>query len=77
MATLTIRNLPDGVHRKLKRRAGEHGHSTEQEVRLILAAVVEPPENLADMLLAIGKRLDGTVVRLERDRRPLKPDALT
>jgi plasmid stability protein len=37
MATLTVRNLPDDVHRALRLRAAEHGRSTEGEVRAILA----------------------------------------
>ncbi len=37
MAMLTVRNLPDDVHRALRVRAAQHGHSTEAEVREILA----------------------------------------
>ena len=37
MAMLTIRNLPDDVHRALRVRAAMHGKSTEAEVREILA----------------------------------------
>ncbi len=33
MATLTIRNLSDEVHRSLRVRAALHGRSTEAEVR--------------------------------------------
>lgn len=35
MATLTIRNLDDAVRDQLRRRAAEHGHSMEGEVRQI------------------------------------------
>ena len=31
MAMLTVRNLPDDVHRALRVRAAQHGHSTEAE----------------------------------------------
>ena len=37
MAMLTVRNLPDDVHRALRVQAALHGHSTEAEVREILA----------------------------------------
>jgi plasmid stability protein len=40
MATLTIRNLPEDVHAKLRVRAAQHGRSTEAEVRAVLAEVV-------------------------------------
>ena len=36
MTTLTVRNLPDEVHRALRIRAAGHGRSTEAEVRAIL-----------------------------------------
>jgi len=42
MAMLTVRNLPDEVHRALRVRAAQHGHSTEAEVREILAVAVKP-----------------------------------
>lgn len=42
MAVLTVRNLPDEVHRALRMRAAEHGRSMEAEVRSILEATVKP-----------------------------------
>ena len=42
MAMLTVRNLPDEVHRALRMRAAQHGKSTEAEVRDILANAVKP-----------------------------------
>jgi len=33
MAMLTVRNLPDDVHRALRAQAVQHGHITEAEVR--------------------------------------------
>lgn len=32
MAMMTIRNLPDDVHRALRMQAAQHGRSTEAEV---------------------------------------------
>ncbi|BDI05751.1 FitA-like ribbon-helix-helix domain-containing protein [Sphaerotilus microaerophilus] len=46
MPTLTVRNLPDEVHRALRLRAAQHGRSTEAEVRDILDATVRPPQRL-------------------------------
>ena len=41
MANVTVRNLPDAVHRALRARAATHGRSTEAEIRYILEAVAE------------------------------------
>lgn len=59
MASLSVRNLPDGVHRALKRRAAEHGRSAEAEARAILAEVVLPPseERMGSALRRIGGAL--------------------
>ncbi|GMM60902.1 FitA-like ribbon-helix-helix domain-containing protein [Novosphingobium pituita] len=46
MPALTIRNIPDDVHRGLKALAASHGQSTEAEVRAILAAAVKPASRL-------------------------------
>ena len=42
MATLTVRNVPDNVHKGLRLRAAENGRSVEEEVRRILAEQVTP-----------------------------------
>jgi plasmid stability protein len=46
MAILTVRNVPDEVHRALRLRAAEHGRSTEAEVREILALAVKPAQRM-------------------------------
>jgi plasmid stability protein len=59
MAMLTVRNLPDEVHRALRVRAAKHGNSIEAEVRDILAAVVSPENRikLGSLLADIGHQL--------------------
>lgn len=42
MATLTIRNVPDAIHRALRLRAASTGRSVEAEVRAILATTHQP-----------------------------------
>jgi plasmid stability protein len=56
---LTVRNLPDEVHRALRVRAAQHGHSTEAEVREILASAVKPETRvrLGDALAALGRKI--------------------
>lgn len=57
MAGLTVRNLPDEVHRALRVRAAEHGRSTEAEVRAILEDAVKPVARLklGSLLAEIGR----------------------
>jgi plasmid stability protein len=72
MAMLTVRNLPDEVHRALRVRAARHGRSTEAEVRAILEEAVRPQGRvrLGSMLAAIGRqaRLTDEEVALINDR---------
>lgn len=62
MAMLTVRNLPDDVHRALRVRAAQHGHSTEAEVREILATVVKPEGRVrvGEALAALGRKVSLT-----------------
>ena len=80
MAILTVRNLPDDVHRALRVRAARHGRSTEAEVREILATAVKPEKRvrLGDALAALGRKVgltneDFAVLEKVRDRTPAKP----
>lgn len=80
MAILTVRNVPDDVHRALRVRAAQHGRSTEAEVREILAAVVKPEKRVrvGDALAAIGRKVgltdeDFAVFESVRDKTPAKP----
>lgn len=41
MASITVRNLDEGLKQRLRVRAAENGKSMEQEVRDILAAALE------------------------------------
>lgn len=80
MAILTVRNVPDDVHRALRVRAAQHGRSTEAEVREILAAVVKPSRRVrvGEALAAIGRKIgltneDFAVFERVRDKTPAKP----
>lgn len=79
MAMLTVRNLPDDVHRALRARAAHHGRSTEAEVRAILEATVKPEgrQQLGSLLAGIGKRAalsdDEFAVFDQRDRSGAEP----
>jgi plasmid stability protein len=79
MAMLTVRNLPDEVHRALRVRAANHGCSTEAEVRAILEAAVRPDGRvrLGSLLANIGRRTglreEDLAAFNQRDRTPHEP----
>lgn len=67
MASITVRNLPDEVHRALRIRAAQNGRSTEAEIRAILESAVRPVDRakLGSALAALGDKyaLDLEIVR--------------
>jgi plasmid stability protein len=80
MATVTVRNLSDEVHRALRVRAAMHGRSTEAEIRDILESAVRPPERLrlGAALADLGRRVGLTNEDIEafehlRDKTPATP----
>ena len=80
MAMLTVRNLPDDVHRALRAQAALHGRSTEAEVREILATAVKPESRvrLGEALSALGRKVgltneDFEVFQQARDKTPAEP----
>lgn len=80
MAMLTVRNLPEEVHRALRVRAAQRGHSMEAEVREILASALKPEGRmkLGSLLAEIGRRAKLTdeeyaVFERVRDRTPARP----
>ena len=75
MSTLTIRKVPDEVHRALRVRAALNGRSAEAEVRAIIENAVAPKVNMAEALGAIGKSLGGIDVDFARDKRPYRTRA--
>ncbi|ADJ29257.1 FitA-like ribbon-helix-helix domain-containing protein [Nitrosococcus watsonii] len=79
MAMLTVRNLPEEVHRALRVRAATHGRSTEAEVRAILEEAVKPEGRvkLGSLLAGIGRRAglkdEEYAVFEQRDKTPAQP----
>ena len=81
MAMMTVRNLPDEVHRALRVRAAMHGRSAEAEVRAILEETVksEGRIKLGSLLADISRRAglqDEDLAVFERDKTPTKPVSL-
>jgi antitoxin FitA len=80
MASITIRNVPDDVHRALRVRAAQHGRSAEAEIREILEQAVKPPKRvrLGDALAALGRKVgltdqDIAVIDQMRNKSPAEP----
>ena len=80
MAMLTVRNIPDEVHRALRVRAAQHGQSMEAEVRGILESAVSPEGRvkLGSLLADVGRRAKLTdeefaVFEHVRNKTPARP----
>ena len=80
MAMLTVRNLPDDVHRALRVQAALHGRSTEAEVSEILTIAVKPQARLrmGEALWALGRKVgltnkDFEVSTQVTDKTPAQP----
>jgi len=77
MPTLTVRGLPEEVHRGLKLRAAQHGRSTEAEVREILEDAVRPKARvrIGSALAFFGARFGDLDLDFSRDQAPTDPAA--
>ena len=80
MAMLTVRNLPEEVHRALRVRAAQHGRSMEAEVREILEVTVAPEGRvrLGSLLADIGRQVrlsdeEAALFSDVRDKTPARP----
>lgn len=80
MPSITVRNIPDEVHRALKVLAARHGRSTEAEIRDILANAVKPQgrKQLGSLLAEIGRRArlsdaEFAIIEQVRDKTPARP----
>ena len=75
MPVVTVRRLSEETHRALKRRAAQHGRSTEAEIREILDATVRPEKRvrIGTELASLGKRFGGLDLKITRDQAPTEP----
>ena len=80
MPSITVRNVPDEVHRALRVRAARHGQSAEAEIRDILANAVKPQgrKQLGSLLAEIGRRAglsdeEFAIIEQVRDKTPARP----
>jgi plasmid stability protein len=75
MATVTVRNLPDEIHRALRIRAAQHGRSTEAEIREILAQAIHAKGRLrmGSELRRYAEQFGGVDLEIRRDPAPVEP----
>jgi antitoxin FitA len=75
MASITVRNLEDGLKTRLRVRAAEHGRSMEEEARCILREALdrESPRNLADLAVELFGAERGVDLDLHPPVRPRDP----
>ena len=75
MASITVRNLDDGLKRRLRIRAAENGRSMEQEAREILKHALEedsvPVRNLGSVIRARFAPLGGVELEIP-PREPMR-----
>ena len=81
MPSITIRNVPDAVHRALRARAALHGCSTEAEIRSIFEQAAKPEGRLklGSLLASIARDAGGMTeaeaehLKAMRDQAPAEP----
>jgi len=71
MAQMTVRNLPDDVHRRIKVIAGQRGISTEAAVRELLDEATRPAERLGDVVVAFSQNLNVAFPDINRASEPI------
>ncbi|MBP7657883.1 MAG: Arc family DNA-binding protein [Pseudoxanthomonas sp.] len=81
MSSITVRNIPDEVHRAIRVRAAMHGRSAEAEVRSILEQAAKPQGRLrlGTLLASIAREAGGltdeelALFENARDKTPAEP----
>ena len=70
MASLTIRNLDDGLKARLRIRAAQHGRSMEEEARQLIGEALKPESTAAATLSDIALSLFGPAHGIELQLAP-------
>lgn len=81
VASITVRNIPDEVHRAIKVRAAMHNRSAEAEIRDILEQAARPEGRLklGSLLASIAQEAGGLTdaeaerINQLRDKTPAEP----
>ena len=73
MPTMTVRNLPEEVHRRIRLYAAEHGLSAEAAVRRLLDEATRPSKRLGDVVVAFARSGRADFPESPRDRNSIEP----
>ena len=73
MPSMTVRNLPEDLHRRIRLYAAEHGLSAEAAVRRLLDEATRPAERLGDVVAAYARGRAADFPEIPRDRMPVSP----
>lgn len=73
MPTMTVRNLPEDVHRRIRLYAAEHGLSAEAAARRLLDEATRPAERLGDVVTAFARARNADFPDVSRDAAPIQP----
>lgn len=73
MPSMTVRNLSEDLHRRIRLYAAEHGLSAEAAVRRLLDEATRPAERLGDVVVAYARALAVDFPETPQDRTPVTP----
>jgi len=73
MPSMTVRNLPEDLHRRIRLYAAEHGLSAEAAVRRLLDEATRPAERLGDVVAAYARARAVDFPETPRDGTPVSP----
>ncbi len=73
MPSMTVRNLPEDLHRRIRLYAAEHGLSAEAAVRRLLDEATRPAERLGDIVAAYARARAADCPVTPRDCTPVSP----
>lgn len=75
LPSITVRNLPEDLHRRIRLYAAEHGLSAEAAVRRLLDEATRPAGRLGDVIVAYARARAVDFPETPRDRSPaILPD---
>lgn len=66
MGSISLRNIPDEVHLRIKSVAKTRGVSTEEAARQLLDEATRPVEKISEVISAFVKEMDVKFPTLER-----------
>jgi plasmid stability protein len=70
---MTVRNLPEDLHRRIRLYAAQHGLSAEAAVRRLLDEATRPAERLGDVVTAYARARAVDFPDTPRDRTRVSP----